>query len=179
MKKRLFVILLIISGILAGCSSSSNELISSYKNNMQAFFADISNLNDRINSIDTESDSFDKQLTSLLDELDIKFKELANYEVPTEFRGVKELSEDASKNMSDAVKYYHYAFDNTGYDDESENIASSYYQKANKELKYIIRILHGEKYDDIFEVNDNANSEETTAELIENISDEIEPEDYD
>lgn len=179
MKKLFFTITVITMLFLCGCSSTPEEVINEYKENMQNFFSNISELNTKINQIDTDSYNFDTELTSLLDSLNKEFASMSQYEVPQEFGGVKELAEDASQNMNEAVRLYHLAFDSEFYDSESEYTASLYYQKANKELKYIIRILHGEKYKDIIgSSSETSDTSDISEESLDDISPDMDYEDY-
>lgn len=178
MKRKFIIAVILIVTLLCGCSSSPDEVIAEYKENMQQFFNNVSELNTQINQIDTENYNFDTELTSLLDSLNSQFNSMSQFNVPQEFAGVKELSEDAAKNMNEAVRLYHLAFDYDSFDSDSEYTASQYYQKANKELKYIIRILHGEKYEDIININSDSSDESTSEDSLNEIDSEMDSEDY-
>lgn len=138
--------------MLTGCGK--NKDIEAYKSNMTQFFENIQTINDSINQLDPESENIASGLLPLLDSLDKSFTQMASLEVPEEFPGVTELAQDAAKYMSEAVSYYHQAYENGEYDKTSADIAYQNYQIANKRLQYIIQILHGDIPEEIFTYDD-------------------------
>lgn len=135
---------------LTGCSlSTSGSSINKYKEDMTDFFDSVERLHNSINSIDTEAEGYEMELLTYLDQLDILCSEMAEYEVPATFVGVAELADDASKNMSQAVSLYHSAYGVDFYNVEQAKEAYICYVKASHEINYILRVLHGEKYEDI------------------------------
>lgn len=140
--------------MLTGCGK--NKDIEIYKTNMTQFFENISILNDSINNLDPESENVSQELLPLLDSLEQSFTQMASLEVPEDFPGVTELAQDADKYMSEAVSYYHQAYENGEYDKTAADIAYQNYQIANSRLQYIIRILHGDIPEEIFTYEDDA-----------------------
>lgn len=152
MKNKLIASILIISLVfgITGCSlGTSGNKLNQYKEDMTSFFESVSDINDKMNSIDTENEGYKTELLIYLDQLNILFEEMAGYDVPSNFVGVKELSEDASKNMSLAVNLYHSAYGEDFYNEDQAKEAYIYYVKASHEIQYILRVLHGEQYEDI------------------------------
>lgn len=143
--------------MLTGCGKNKN--IETYKANMTQFFENIQTINDSINQLDPESENIASELLPLLDSLDKSFAQMASLEVPEEFPGVTDLAQDAAKYMSEAVSYYHQAYENGKYDKTFADIAYQNYLIANKRLQYIIQILHGDIPEEIFTYED----EDTTA----------------
>lgn len=188
--KKIFKILALtlIMTALAGCSASKTEAMTTYKENMDIFFSNVKSLNDAINSIDTTQEGFEETLLIYLDQLDKTFSQMAAMDVPSDFRGVKELAEDATKNMSLAVEDFHRAYEGE-FDSEAESNAYTAYRKANVELQYIIEILHGAKVEDLFNMSNSPQVDgavsggetevEGTEETVEEISEEYEEEPQD
>lgn len=132
---------------LCACSKGSEEL-SIYQENMTYFFDNVEQINEKINNIDTAQEGYDYQLLGYLDILTENFDKMAELEVPSQFPYVKELAVDAASNLHASVDLYHEIFEDV-YDQEKDISAYSKYCLANKELQYIIRILHGETYEEI------------------------------
>lgn len=148
MKKYLLICLIgIMLLVMGGCSG--REDIDYYKANMEQFFKNIETLDGLINNIDVSQPDYTDTLLGYLDQVDKSFGQMATLEVPTTFVGVKELAVDASENMSVAVEKYHSAYEGEEFDTTLEYEAFQYYSKANREIHYIIRILQGEKFEDV------------------------------
>lgn len=169
MKAKILPLFITISVILCGCGSSSE--INNYKANMEVVFKNVSQIDSAINNIDSSQEGSCSTLLSYLDGLDSTFTQMANLDVPDGYPYVKELAVDASKNMSEAVSDYHLLLEAEEYNEMTEAEADALYKKANLELQYMIRILHGESYEDIISGASNTNEFETT-------SDEFEEDDY-
>lgn len=156
LKRQLFLLTLCILFLcmLTGCGK--NEELENYKANMNQFFENIRIFDSSINAIQNpESDEAVAELLSLLDSMDVSFQQMASLEVPDCFPGVDELADDASMYMSEAVSYYHMAYEGGGFDASLEDVARQNYVFANKRLKYIVSILHGDIPDEIFTYEDN------------------------
>ena len=115
-----------------------------------------------INAIDPESDTAVSELLSLLDSMDKSFSQMASLEVPDGFPGVEQLADEASEYMTEAVSYYHQAFEGEEYDSVLADVAKQNYDRANVRLQYIVSILHGDIPEEIYtdaaaevEVEDN------------------------
>ena len=155
MKKYILLLLCVTTLLLTACSSSDDPT-KEYRKNMDEFFKEVSSINESINSIDTNDDGYAEEIVSKLYELDTLFSKMSAYEVPDGFPYVQQLSTNASSYMSKALTYYRNIF-NDGYDEEYANIANAYYEEANKDIKYIIRILHGESYEEFIKNEPNGN----------------------
>lgn len=157
-------VILLFSILLGGCGTTDSGEITEYKNSLNEFFEKVSVLNQDINAIDTSSPNYSSKLLALLDELNREFKEMSELDVPNGFTGVKELSEDAFLRISKAVSLYHEFFENEECDETLSNEAYNQYLMANKEIHYIIQILHGNSYEDVVKTTktDSSDAEEST-----------------
>lgn len=161
MKRTVLTILLLATSLtlFTGCGKLTKEQ-TEYKENMDTFFKDVAALNESINNINTSSDNYDEELISYLYDLSSKVSTMSTYEVPDDFPYVQQLSINASNNMDKALTYYREAFSEERYNEDAASIAYEYYTEANSNIKYIIRILHGESYEDI-KVSENMSSSPT------------------
>ena len=129
--------------MLTGCGKK-DEALEEYQTNMEAFFEHIVEFNDNMNAIDVSQGDYVSQMLSYLDALDAEVAWMAQLEVPDEFSAVESLADEASENMTQAVLFYHMAYDNGEYDENVEAAAKEYYDRANLRIQYIITLLHGE-----------------------------------
>lgn len=127
---------------ISGCGK--DEALDEYKTNMETFFNNIADFNDNMNSIDVGEEGYLAQMLEYLDALDEEVAWMAELEVPEEFSAVESLADEASENMTQAVSYYHMAYEGEEYDENMEQAAREYYERANTRIQYIITILHGE-----------------------------------
>ena len=140
--------------LISLCGCGKNKDIETYKANMTQFFENIQTIDTAINQLDPNSETVSSELLSLLDSLDKSFQQMASLEVPDGFPGVSELAQDASKYMTEAVSYYHQAYEGPEYDKTSADIAYQNYQIANKRFQYIVQIIHGDIPEEIFKYDD-------------------------
>ncbi len=129
--------------------------LSTYKANMEQFFENVNTIDQAINNLDTEAEGAPEKLLEYLDALDLTVSQMAALEVPEGFDGVSEYAKDASDCMSQAVSYFHDAYEgefNASYADA----AFQYYTRANKDLKKIVKILHGEGSNDDNDAEDDS-----------------------
>jgi len=145
--------------MLTGCGN--NAELENYKANMNQFFENVRVFDSSINAIQNpESDQAVAELLSLLDSMDTSFQQMASLEVPDCFPGVDELADDASRYMSEAVSYYHMAYEGGGFDASLEDVARQNYVIANTRLQYIVSILHGNIPEEIFTYEDDQTPED-------------------
>jgi len=139
----LICLCLFCSLLLSGCGKKSQEL-KTYKDSMETFCKNISYLNQEINAVDPSSATSTKELLGYLDSLKDQFSQMAALTVPAEFPNIPNFASDASENMTNAVTYYHKAYESTPFNQNYANAANEYYSRANERLKYILEALHGE-----------------------------------
>lgn len=148
MKTKLYILLttLLFAFLLVGCSESKE--LKEFRTAFDTFCTDVADLDDSINAIDAAAEDAPAQLLTMLDELDVKFQELAALKIPQEFSYMENLADEASENMTLAVENYHTAFESEYYDSYTANIASQYYERAYKRIQYMITFMHGDVPDD-------------------------------
>lgn len=142
--------------LLTGCGNK--EKLENYKANMNQFFENVKIFDSSINSIDPESDTAVSELLSLLDSMDKSFAQMASLEVPDGFPGVEQLADEASEYMTEAVSYYHQAFEGEEYDAVLADVAKQNYDRANLRIQYIVSILHGDIPEEIYTDEDAEDS---------------------
>lgn len=135
-------IVCICAMFFAGCGK--DEALDEYKADMETFFNNIAEINDNMNSIDVTKEGYLELLLGYLDSLEEEVAWMAELEVPEEFSAVDSLADEASENMSQAVSYYHMAYEGEEYDENLESAAYEYYDRANTIIQYIVTLLHGE-----------------------------------
>lgn len=155
-KVKLFL-LSTLAFILTACGK--NDELENYKANMNQFFENIRIIDSSINAIDPNSETSTAELLALLDSMDTSFAQMAALEVPEGFPGVDELASDASAYMSEAVSYYHQAYDGE-YDAAYESVAYQNYEQANIRFQYIVSIIHGNIPEEIFTYDDGEETED-------------------
>lgn len=153
----------VVSSILfTGCKG--NAELDNYKANMTQFFENIQAFDTAINSINPESETAVTDLLSLLDSMDKNFQQMASLEVPEGFPGVEELADEASDYMTEAVSYYHQAFEAEPFDTVLADVAKQNYDRANLRIQYIVSILHGDIPEEIYVYDDETENPEVTSE---------------
>lgn len=137
--------------LITGCGKDAE--IETYKANMNQFFENVRIYDSSINAIDPDSETAVADLLALLDSMNISFEQMASLEVPDGFPGVEELADEASAYMSEAVSYYHQAYENE-YNASLESAARQNYEYANVRIQYILSIFHGDIPEEIFTYED-------------------------
>ena len=99
---------------------------------------------ENMNAIDIGQEDYVAQLLEYLDALDAEVAWMAELEVPEQFSVVDNLADEASENMSQAVSYFHMAYEGEEFSSNYEEAAREYYKRANVRIQYIIMLLHGE-----------------------------------
>lgn len=161
MKRKKSMITALILGVtcfsffLTGCGNKA--ALDNYKANMTQFFENMKIYDASINAIDGNSDTAVSELLALLDSMDKSFAQMASLEVPEGFPGVAELADEASEYMTEAVSYYHQAFEGDEYNASLADVAKQNYDRANLRIQYILSILHGDIPEEIY--TDEAESE--------------------
>lgn len=129
--------------IMAGCGAQKSEELETYKTNMSNFYDKLAYYDSAINSIDTSSEGAKAELLGYLDEMNEEYKKMAEYEIPDQFSGISDIAKEAADYMQMANEFYHQAYDGD-FDEDSEALASQYYQRANSRAHVILQVLHGE-----------------------------------
>lgn len=163
-----FLLSLICALALTGCGS--NPELDNYKANMEQFFENVKVYDQSINAIDPESETSATDLLILLDSMDKSFAQMASLEVPDGFPGVDELADEASDYMTEAVSYFHQAYEAETFDPVLADVAKQNYDRANLRIQYILSILHGDLPEEIY--SDASDDEDTTDTGNENTGNE-------
>ncbi len=129
--------------MLAGCGKSTKEL-DDYYESMNSFTTEVTAIKDNMESIDTDSENATMELLGYLDQLEEQFGVLAGLEVPKEFAGNEELSDEAYSYMQEANRLYHEFYDDPESDRAIFDAANENYSRAMKRVGYISSILKGE-----------------------------------
>ena len=145
MKKRvvLTVILMSVILVMSGCGRKYDPELQSYKRNMTDFYDRLAGYDKKINSIDPESAGAKQELLGYLDEMNKVYDIMAGIEIPDQFSGISDIAVEAAEYMQKADEFYHQAYDNE-FDENSEMLASQYYQRANSRVLVMLEVLHGE-----------------------------------
>jgi len=141
-------ILLLLAGLLAAVSLTAcgeDPELTQFKNNIEKFCTDISEIDTAINSIDASSENAVGELLSCLDELDEVFQGFAELDFPEKFDYLEEIADQSSYYMTEAVSSYHMAYGENSYDENIAAYARENYSRAYKRIQIIITFLHGEK----------------------------------
>jgi len=141
----LFIIMLIsvLLPVLTSCGNIPSQETSIYQNDMTDFTNKIIDIGNHINQIDADSDSAVSDLLSYYDEMDAAFFSLTEMNIPEEYSDAEILAERASKYMTQAVFYYHTAFEAETLDDMALETANTYYEQAITYVNYIGEVLLG------------------------------------
>lgn len=173
-----------ISACLAGCGNSEEKELARFSENISDFTSVVKNADQKINAIDVSSDNASAELLNILDELNEEFKDLSELDIPEQYSGIKSLADEASEYMSNAVTYYHSAYDSGTFNSQDADTAYQYYTRAMTRVEYIGYVLSGEIpenenvtvyeengnnkiIDKLFKGNSDTESENVTEEVIE------------
>ncbi len=136
----LFSVLCVFS--LCGCNKSDDAL-AEYKANVENFYAEAEASNERINSIDAESETAAEELLDELDYVKTNFQNFADLEVPEEYESVESLADSAAQLMNDAVDMYHSSYEEGTFNEFTAGMAYEKYCRAIETINAIGDILQG------------------------------------
>lgn len=146
-KYQLLFVTLLGAICLSGCSNTSEEEteLANFSSSVSDFTNYIKDANVKINGLDVNNQESVDELLTILDDMDAKFAQFAQLEVPTQYGGVNSLADKASENMSLAVSYYHSAYEAETFDKNYSDAAYKCYELAMEDIKYIGYILSGDE----------------------------------
>lgn len=142
MKKKYFLLFTVLLLCLTGCKK--NKDLEEYRENMESFTENISDITSRMDAIDTGSETAVSELLGCLDELQVQFVLLGEMNVPKEFASVESLADEANEYMTEAVLLYHDVFESEEYSSETASAAKESYDRSMKRISYISSLLKGE-----------------------------------
>ncbi len=137
------MILVVMMFAMAGCGSKGSKELDNYKTSMTEFYDKLAYLNEAMNAIDPDSETAKIQLLGYLDEMNEAYKVMAAIAIPDEFSGISDIAVEAAGYMQMANETYHMAYDGE-FDEDSEMLASQYYERANSRALVMLQVLHGE-----------------------------------
>ena len=171
---------------LTACGHTNEEKeLADFSSSISSFTASIQDTNQQINELDVNDANASQELLSILDGLDEKFKELADLSVPEQYQSIETLADEASKNMTNAVSYFHSAYEGESFDEQDADVAYQYYTRAMVRIEYIGYVLVGEIPENdhvtvqeqelndtrfIDKILDNNDEEQSTSEMTTTIS---------
>ena len=171
---------------LTACGHTNEEKeLADFSSSISSFTASIQDANQQINELDVNDANASQELLSILDGLDEKFKELADLSVPEQYQSIETLADEASENMTNAVSYFHSAYEGEAFDEQDADVAYQYYTRAMVRIEYIGYVLVGEIPENdhvkvqeqelndtrfIDKILDNNEEEQSTSEMTTTIS---------
>ena len=171
---------------LTACGHTNEEKeLADFSSSISSFTASIQDANQQINELDVNDANASQELLSILDGLDEKFKELADLSVPEQYQSIETLADEASENMTNAVSYFHSAYEGEAFDEQGADVAYQYYTRAMVRIEYIGYVLVGEIPENdhvkvqeqelndtrfIDKILDNNDEEQSTSEMTTTIS---------
>ena len=132
-----------VAVLCCGCGKKADDGLNSYKESMTEFYNKLSYYDASINGIDSDSEDAKTQLLGYLDEMNETYKTMAALEIPEEFDSISDIAVEAADYMQMANECYHLAYDGT-FDEDNEQLAGQYYQRANSRAMVMLQVLHGE-----------------------------------
>ena len=129
--------------LITACGKKTDPELEAYKESMTSFYDRLTYFDAAINAIDPNAEDARSQLLGYMDEMNSEYQTMAALKIPEAFSGISDIAVEAADYMQKADETYHLAYDN-GFDEESENLASQYYQRANARVLVMLQVLHGE-----------------------------------
>ncbi|MGL5258715.1 MAG: hypothetical protein ACRC7V_01270 [Lachnospiraceae bacterium] len=142
MKIKLNIIVVLFATLLLGCSNTNEEL-TTFENNMNAFYENIVATGEKINNIDVNSDQAITELINTLEEMKYHFNTLATINIPKEYNSIEQLILDAGSYMNESITLYTTAYNSEVFDETIADSASKYYTRAMERINYISQVLQG------------------------------------
>lgn len=128
---------------VTGCGKQADSGLEEYKASMTEFYDKLTYYDKSINGIDPDSENAKNQLLAYLDEMNESYKKMAELKIPEQFDSISEIAVEAADYMQMADEFYHLAYDGV-FDEDNEQLAAQYYQRANSRVQVMLTVLHGE-----------------------------------
>lgn len=132
---------LLISAFLTSCGT--DPAMTKFRTDMDLFCDHVAEINDAINKIDAGADNASDLVLGYLDQLARQFQDFAEIDFPKDYDYLEPLADEAGSYMSEAVKNYHLAYADGGYDETTAAYARENSARAFKRVQVILDILHG------------------------------------
>lgn len=130
--------------LLTACGKEKGSDYKDYINEISPIFEKIAQMDTKISDIDANNQDSFEQLLSYIDELAVLYKDLSQIDPPEEFARTKSLSEESYDYLLQAKEYLKDAFKDNEINETRLENGIECYNRANKRLHYIIKILHNE-----------------------------------
>ncbi len=137
------ITVLLMGVVLLGCGKTDDAELEAYKASMTEFYDKLAYYNSSINAIDPDSETCKQELLGYLDEMNATYTEMAAVQIPDQFSAISDIAVESADYMQKATEFYHMAYDNE-FDEDSEMLASQYYERANNRAMIMLQVLHGE-----------------------------------
>ena len=161
---------------LTGCGKITTEEkeLADFSASISDFTATIQEADKQINELDVTKEESSKELLDILDHLDAEFKELSELSAPEQYQSIENLADEASENMSNAVSYFHMAYESDPFSEQDADVAYQYYSRAMTRVEYIGYILVGEiPENEHVTVYEETNDNKFIDKLLDNDEEEI------
>lgn len=129
--------------LLVGCGDDSE--LTKYQKEVEKFYKELSERNEAINAIDSDSQAASNELLKELDQVNVAFKDFAALKVPHEYGSVESLADEAATLMDEAVTQYHTAFAGDTINDFDASLAYEKYCRAIVRINYIGDLFQGKE----------------------------------
>lgn len=135
----------LLAVFMTGCGKQSEQEkeLEAFSKSMADFAIEIQNADEEIDEIDVENVNAAQDLLNILDNLEETFYELSETSVPSHYQGIEDLADEAYENMTNAVSFYHSAYESEPFSPEDAEIAFQYYSRAMTRVEYIGYVLTG------------------------------------
>jgi hypothetical protein len=147
-KLYLAVVCMMTAAVLTACGGKDNDEISQFKEQVDSFCLNISDLGTQIDNVDAESEGAVDEVLGYIDEMDAEFQSFAEVDFPEQFDYLESIADEASEYMTVAAESFRDAYTNESYDEEMFKAEYEYAReneaRAYKRIQIIITLLHGE-----------------------------------
>lgn len=127
-----------------GKSTNSQQEIAAFSTQVEDFTNTLKTTDEQINSLSLTDTNTPDELLEILDNLAIEFNNFSELSAPNQYKSIEKLADEANSYMTEAVSYYHDAFEGESFDSQYFDTAYFNYTCAMTRIKYIGYILVGE-----------------------------------
>ncbi len=144
MKHKLLLVLLMVMTVMLFAGCGEDPELARFKKKVDSFCSDVSSLDAKINNLKPEKANSVMQMLGYFDKVDEEFKDFAKISFPERFSNLDQLAQEASEYMTEAVAYYHLAYEGGKYDAPKAEYASENQARAMKRIHIILDVLRGD-----------------------------------
>lgn len=162
-KYKLLAAALFCAFCLSGCQKSNEDEIAlaSFSSSVEDFTNYMKDAEAKINTLDVSQKESVDEMLSVLDGMNDKIAAFSEIDLPTQYTGISEPLKTASKHMSNAVSYFHSAYESEIFNESDASVAYQHYQISMKCIRIAGYIIAGDEIPEsehvtvYEEVNDN------------------------